>query len=442
MTPDDIRARIDELNAAAEGRTFTAEERTEWNQLNAQLDEMRKRLQRVQDLYEAGSFEDGRSGFRQVSRDGNEAGGRRTVERHHRAGTLTDTAAATLDRFLRNDDILGLDGAYIAAVGDEHYGRAFAKIMADPLHGHLRFTPQETAAMQRVNNVEAQRGMVEGTGSAGGFALPITIDPTILLTNNGALNPIREVARVMQVATREWRGVSSAGVTASYDAEASEVSDDTPTLAQPTITTAMGRVFVPFSFELGDDWQGIGSELERITTDARAVLDATAFLTGTGTNEPAGVLTGLTVSQRVQTNAVATFAVGDPWLLKAGLPARFITNTSVLANPTIFDTTYRFTGGNATEPPIMPTRGGECFGRPAYEWSTMVATTTTGSKIMLAGDFREGYTIADRIGMSAELIPHLFGANRRPTGERGFFARWRTGAAVVNAAALRYLEVK
>jgi predicted phage gp36 major capsid-like protein len=78
------------------------------------------------------------------------------------------------------------------------------------------------------------------------IAIPFTLDPSILLTSNGALNPIREVARVIQIATREWKGVSSAGVTASYDAEASEVSDDTPTLAQPTITSAMGRAFVPF----------------------------------------------------------------------------------------------------------------------------------------------------------------------------------------------------
>ena len=90
----------------------------------------------------------------------------------------------------------------------------------------------------------------------------------------------------------------------------------------------------------------------------------------------------------------------------------------------------------------MPTRDGACFGRPTYEWSTLVATTSTGSKIMPAGDFKQGFTIADRIGMSTDVIPHLFGASLRPTGQRGFFARWRTGSAVVNASALRYLEVK
>ena len=67
----------------------------------------------------------------------------------------------------------------------------------------------------------------------------------------------------------------------------------------------------------------------------------------------------------------------------------------------------------------------------------MVTTTTTGSKIMIAGDFRTGYTIADRVGMSAELIPHLFGATRLPTGQRGLYAYWRTGANVVAPNAFR-----
>ena len=44
--------------------------------------------------------------------------------------------------------------------------------------------------------------------------------------------------------------------------------------------------------------------------------------------------------------------------------------------------------------------------------------------------------------MTEELVPHLFGAtNRFPTGQRGLFAIWRTGAGTVAANALRYLEV-
>jgi predicted phage gp36 major capsid-like protein len=45
--------------------------------------------------------------------------------------------------------------------------------------------------------------------------------------------------------------------------------------------------------------------------------------------------------------------------------------------------------------------------------------------------------------MSVEIIPHLLGAtNRYPTGQRGLYAFWRTGAGVVALNALRDLEVK
>ncbi len=182
--------------------------------------------------------------------------------------------------------------------------------------------------------------------------------------------------------------------------------------------------------------------------DGKDVLDAAAFLTGTGTNQPGGILNiggtgGLTTTQRQHTNTVATYAIGDPYLLKAALPARFINTSTYVAAPGIWDTTYRFVGGNSTEPFQMPSRGGEMLGRPKVELSSMVTTTTTGSKIMMLGDFRTGYLIADRLGMQVELIPHLVGAtNRFPTGQRGLVAIWRTGGGVVAANALRYLEVK
>ncbi len=71
----------------------------------------------------------------------------------------------------------------------------------------------------------------------------------------------------------------------------------------------------------------------------------------------------------------------------------------------------------------------------------MASAATTGTKWALYGDFFTGYYIADRIGMSVEIVQNLFGANRRPTGERGLMAYWRTGSKVVVPEALRYGEV-
>jgi HK97 family phage major capsid protein len=61
--------------------------------------------------------------------------------------------------------------------------------------------------------------------------------------------------------------------------------------------------------------------------------------------------------------------------------------------------------------------------------------------VLIVGDF-SAYCIADRISMSVEMVPHIFGANQRPTGQSGFYAYYRVGADVVGAdASLALLNV-
>jgi HK97 family phage major capsid protein len=49
--------------------------------------------------------------------------------------------------------------------------------------------------------------------------------------------------------------------------------------------------------------------------------------------------------------------------------------------------------------------------------------------------------VAQRAGMSVELVPHLFDVtNNRPTGQRGWFAWARAGADSVNDLGLRLLQ--
>jgi predicted phage gp36 major capsid-like protein len=49
----------------------------------------------------------------------------------------------------------------------------------------------------------------------------------------------------------------------------------------------------------------------------------------------------------------------------------------------------------------------------------------------------------DRIGLSIEIVPHIFGSsNRFPIGARGLYAWWRVGSGVTAPAAARHLEVK
>jgi len=467
-------AAIDERLAAIHnthrGRRFSDAIRQEWNQLNAERDELAgiaeettRRRQRLEAIVNSNPHAVERVAPAQTRQRSPWAAApadpfdpaaqrdaaMRVLDHYSSQGVLNAEAADRADHVLRHADSTGDTAKYLTAVGDPAYASAFGKLLADPVMGHNRFSGEEVEAVRRVSTVQAQirNAMSEGSGAAGGFAIPLTLDPSIIITGQGALCPIRQFASVETIGTREWDGVSTDSVTAVSVADATAATDASPTLAQPNIRTQQGRAVVRASIELFQDWSRIQQEMARLVEDARNTVDASAFLTGF-TNSPVGVLAvgftgGLSTTQRVLSATTNAYAVGDPWLLKAQIPPRFQGNAAFAASPGIWDTTYRFVGGNSTEPVQMPGRGGDMMGRPKFEWSTMTNNTTTAARLMVGGDWKTGFKIIDRLGMTAEIIPHAFDVtNNMPTGERMIYAYWRTGSAVVAPNALRYLEVK
>jgi HK97 family phage major capsid protein len=276
------------------------------------------------------------------------------------------------------------------------------------------------------------------TAANGGYAVPYQLDPTILNTSNGVVNPIRQISRVEQITVDEWRGITSAGITASYAAEATETTDNSPTLAQPTVSTEKAQAFVPFSIEVGQDWTGLQAQMAGLLADAKDTLEAGKFVSGTGTNEPFGVLTGTTNTVAAATGLTLTLA--NVYSLLTALPARYRANGSFLGDLAILVRIRQMdTAGSQTAvwaDGLQADTPARLLGKPVYEASEMAETITNGTKILLFGDFSR-YLIVDRVGMTIEVIPHLFGANQRPTGQRGIYCYWRNGAKVLDANAFR-----
>lgn len=322
---------------------------------------------------------------------------------------------------------------HLLTTGSPTYRRAFAK--ASAAGGLASLSAEETRAMSL-------------TGTAGGFAVPVTLDPTIIPTSNGAVNPWRAISRVEQITGNTWNGVSAGAVVASRDLEFEEVSDDAPTLAQPTATVTKAQAFVPFSIEVSQDWGSLEAEMARLIQDSKDVEEATAFATGAGTGvNPQGVLTGATGTVAAGT---AAFTVANAYALIEALPPRFRPNAVFVGNLAQFNRIRQFdtagganlwvqnlTGGIGND--ATGNIGSTLLGKPAYESSVMSSVLTAGAKLLIFGDFRY-YLIVDRIGMTVELVPHLFGAtNQRPIGERGLLAYWRNTGRVLSAAAFKTL---
>jgi HK97 family phage major capsid protein len=73
------------------------------------------------------------------------------------------------------------------------------------------------------------------------------------------------------------------------------------------------------------------------------------------------------------------------------------------------------------------------------ELSTMQSTVVNATKIMILGNFQY-FKIVDRVGLTIELVPHIFGATSRyPIGQRGFYAYWRNGSKVLDPVGFRAL---
>jgi len=330
--------------------------------------------------------------------------------------------------------------------GSEGYRKASQKVFAGQAHLLL---PEEQAA------IRAALSLTDGNG---GFAVPFNLDPTVISTKNITTNPFRRISRVVTGVTESWNGVASGGVTASFDAEGTEVSDDSPTLTQPSVTAYTARAFAFGSIEIAMDWAAVEQELRTLFLEAKDDLEGQAMATGTGVGQPFGIVTALAgTASEINAAADDTFAIGDVYTVEGALPPKYRLSTlddlgqpssraSWVANHSIYNLIRRFdtAGGAGLWEYLGGGRPARLLGHAAYEASGMDGTVTTAGAvsnfILVIGDFRH-YVIYDRIGFNLEFIPHIVGTNHRPTGQRGWFAYWRVGADSVNDDAFRLLDV-
>jgi HK97 family phage major capsid protein len=296
-------------------------------------------------------------------------------------------------------------------------------------------------------NAEEQRALSLGA-LTGGQAVPFTLDPTIIPTSNSVVNPARALARIETISgSNTWNGVSSGAITATRVAETTAATDNAPTMAAPTATVTKAHAFVPFSIEVNQDWGALEAEMGKLFQDAKDDDEGTQFVTGVGTTVfPQGFVTGTTATVAAATGLTVTAA--NVRALEAALPPRFRGNESFVANRAIYNVVAGIdTAGGAalwlylsqglsTQSPTPGNTGAVLLGRGAWEASAMQATIVNATKIMIIGDFNY-FLIVDRVGMTVELIPHLFGAaqGNLPTGQRGLYAYWRNTSKVLSASA-------
>lgn len=324
---------------------------------------------------------------------------------------------------------------HVLAFGSPEYGRAFAKAS---LGQEAEMTDAERSAWQYGRSESRAMGL---TDAAGGYTIPFFLDPTIIDTRDGTINPLRMISKVVQVTGDNWNGVTSAGVSVAYGTEFAVATDGSPVFTQPTITPAKGLGFVPISYEGFEDITSAGSYIGQSFADARDDLDADKMINGTGTAQPKGVVTALAAQVLVQDFNATNSAISaqDLFDIQNATGPRYRSRASWLMSlPYINRIRALGTSDNYFSQTVRLPDGAfsELLGRPVYEASAMtsVLSTTTNNWVVF-GDF-ENNVIVDRIGLTVEFIPNLFDPTTgRPNGSRGWAVHWRTGSDVVNTTA-------
>jgi HK97 family phage major capsid protein/HK97 family phage prohead protease len=338
-----------------------------------------------------------------------------------------------LEKLLEQDES-GDFSRHLLGTGSPVYTRAIAKLFAGKM-----LSTEESRAIATV-----------GTTTTGGYNVPFTLDPTLILTSDGSVNPLRSMARVERLTQgNTWKGVTTAGVTISRGpAELQPVTPTDVTFGQPEATVQPVKVEIQYSIEADEDWPRLQTELARILNEAKDDEEAESFVNGVGTTVyPEGVAYGLDASSDVGTTGDG-LDVEDLFRLEGALPARYQARAQFLAHRAIYASIRQFSTGATSGEGSVWQRGlqagdpAQLLGYPAQSISTMESDATAdGERIMLFGDFAAGFLILDKVGMTIEIDPHVRDGNGKWIGARAMLAHYRNTSLVLNDNALRALVV-
>jgi HK97 family phage major capsid protein len=332
------------------------------------------------------------------------------------------------------------------------YRAAFMSWVRNPSDPERRTALQQRSKM--LADVEQRAAQtVTSTGSAGGFALPEIIERQIARLSVD-ISPIRQLATVRTVGSSDYKELFDInGAAFEWVGEAGTRSQtNTPDLAEvaPTMGTASAR---PRASEESLDDLFFDVENWLITSAAEAIAqgEGAAFVNGNGTNRPTGFLQGSTPV--VTTDASRAFGTLQftPSGQAAALPtsadifydmvyalrARYRSNATWVTSKLVLaalrkykDTTSQYlwqAGISAGQPSTF-------MGFPVVEAEDMPAVAANAFSVAF-GDFREGYLIADRVGMRITrdeiTVP----------GFVQFYIRKRVGGRIRNSQAIKLLRI-
>ena len=289
---------------------------------------------------------------------------------------------------------------------------------------------------------DAVRASMSLTGNAGGYSLPTLLDPTLIKTGTATRNPIRSVARVVQGTQNVWNGVSVGGVTTYWVAENTALTDGTPTFSNPSVTAAKLTAYLTGSYEIFED-SNLQAQLPGLIAEAFDYAEGTAFISGSGSGAPKGIVTAIsgTAGSTVTATTRGSFtsaSVADVFAVVNATAPRYEDNSTWVANKAWFNTVRQIANPSAAGQ-LLPPGDNSLLGSPILNSSDMSAATTSGTVMAILGDFNS-FVIYDKLGTTVEFIANVVDGSGLPLGSRGLVAHKRVGSDVTDVNAFRFLK--
>lgn len=290
--------------------------------------------------------------------------------------------------------------------------------------------------------------------SDGGYAVPRQID-AVIARQLADISPIRAIAQVVQTSSAGYRKLVSTGGTASgwVSEAAARPETDTPQFAE--ITPPTGELYAnpAASQAMLDD---AGFDLESWLASEIAMefarAEGTAFINGSGADQPAGFLSGAMATAEDDVRAFGALQYigsGDSagfgsepesrlidlvHTLKSGhrQGASFVMNSATLAEVRKLKTAD---GAFLWQPGMVEGQPDRLLGYPVVEAEDM-PDIATGTYPIAFGNFRSGYLIAER--SATQILRDPF--TNKPFVH--FYATKRVGGGVLDSAAIKLLKIE
>lgn len=282
---------------------------------------------------------------------------------------------------------------------------------------------------------EIGAAMYEGSNAGGGYAVPVTVDGSIVPLAT-AETCIRSLANVIPTThdikfPRKASHGTAAAKSESGGAD-NAFAGTSPTLNQFTLSAFMAGDIVDASWELLQDVAAMGPLLNEDLQIAVTQYEEPKFIKGTGVGEPEGVLTGADV-----TTAVAGVTINGILDLMGALNPIYYPNSQFLMQRAVGIAIRKLQITANLFDKVWDSVGGVdyLFGYKVNYCASMDPGTGTGKKPLVFGDFKRGYLIGDRGGSGISV--KVLDQPKANLGLTQFLAYRRTDGRVRRSEALK-----